>query len=1041
MAVLTKLVENDKSEDDVLFLSYNSTGFNLQRAEFLTDLITILGRDRCLISLQEHFLMSRSLKKIEESLPDNLCIYSVAAFKEFDIRRGRGKGGLSMIWPKRLDKYITRLPIKTSKRVQACMLNLPGCRILWLNTYFPTDPQTQNFDDTDLRETIAAIKAILDNNEHDEVLWQGDLNADFLRNSKYVQVVKEAIEEINVKSVWNKYPVDFTYCSPTEVSFSTIDHSLVTETLDSSIKDAGVIHLGDNVSGHSPIYLKLNIGSLPCNTEQARSFSSKQNWQKATHEDKINFKAAVSESLSNVQIPAAIIDCNDVNCTDPVHRVNIDGYTVDIIKCLESSAETFIPYTRPKQGRKSSRRKSVPGWVELVKPHQEKAKFWYQVWFSAAKPRAGQLFNIMRFTRNQFRLARRKCLKAVETIKRDRFIKATMEGDRDMFEELNKIKKSGAAGPSKMDGKTNADDIADHFGEIYKNIYNREGSDEPLKNLLDDVNTKCSQEDLAMVERVTGELIKQIVKEKLKSSKTDPEFDVTSDALKNSPDILFNSIASLFRCMLIHGHVCFELLVCAIIPLIKDKNGKDDDSNNYRGIALSSLFLKIFDWVLLILFDDQLRTDQNQFGFEAGSSTSMCSWTVVEVVNYFSSKGSPVFAALLDYRKAFDYVNHVKMFRNLMERGVNLVFLRLLMFIYLYQRCYIRWQASRSYSFSVTNGTRQGSIFSPRGGFNTYLDPMLEALRRSGFGCSIGTHFFGAVAYADDVLIMSTSVQGLQEMVSICQKHAEDNNLVFSTDPDPKKSKTMCIAFNCSNRDNLAPIQLCGDNLPWVSRAKHIGNFLHEDGTTDHDIRVKKGIFIQNAMDLDQEFHCLPADLKMKLNLLYNSHFSSSSIWRFESEEACHLFSSWNKNIKLIYDLPWATHRWILEEITGSNLKVMLFSRFVKFLNAIKKSTKPALKYLLSVSASDVRSLTGSNMRSIQKNTGIQVTPGVTHAAMVKKKPLFKPPEEQMWKIPLLHSLLAVKAENFEICFDDDEDEEVEEYDVANEILMNICCS
>ena len=124
---------------------------------------------------------------------------------------------------------------------------------------------------------------------------------------------------------------------------------MVTESLERSIKDAGVIHLGDNVSGHSPIYLKLNIGSLPCNTEQARDFSPKQNWQKAADEDKLNFKAAVSESLSNVKIPAAIIDCHNVNCADPVHRVNIDRYTVDNIKCLESSAETFIPYTRPKQ--------------------------------------------------------------------------------------------------------------------------------------------------------------------------------------------------------------------------------------------------------------------------------------------------------------------------------------------------------------------------------------------------------------------------------------------------------------------------------------------------------------------------------------------------------------------------------------------------------------------------------------------------------------------------------------------------------------------
>ena len=137
------------------------------------------------------------------------------------------------------------------------------------------------------------------------------------------------------------------------------------------------------------------------------------------------------------------------------------------------------------------------------------------------------------------------------------------------------------------------------------------------------LSSNCRSGDLDLVDKVNGSLIKRIVKEKLKSSKTDPEFDITTDALKNSPDCLYNSIASILRSMLIHGHVTLELLVCAIIPLIKDKNGKDDDSSNYRGIALSSLLLKIFDWVILLLFDEELKTDQNQFGFETGSSTSM----------------------------------------------------------------------------------------------------------------------------------------------------------------------------------------------------------------------------------------------------------------------------------------------------------------------------------------------------------------------------------------------------------------------------------
>ena len=116
----------------------------------------------------------------------------------------------------------------------------------------------------------------------------------------------------------------------------------------------------------------------------------------------------------------------------------------------------------------------------------------------------------------------------------------------------------------------------------------------------------------------------------------------------------------------------------------------------------------------------------------------------------------------------------------------------------------------------------------------------------------------------------------------------------------------------------------------------------------------------------------------------------------------------------------------------------MLFTRFIKFVNAITKSEKPALKFLLSIAASDVRSLTGSNFRSIQLCTGIQVRPGITQAGTVRKFTLFKVPDGQEWKVPLLHSLLSVKAGEFTIPFDDDS-EEIKEADVVDDILRDIC--
>ena len=350
---------------------------------------------------------------------------------------------------------------------------------------------------------------------------------------------------------------------------------------------------------------------------------------------------------------------------------------------------------------------------------------------------------------------------------------------------------------------------------------------------------------------------------------------------------------------------------------MKDSNGKLDDSNNYRGIGIGSLMLKILDWVVLDLHETELTSDPNQFGFQEKSSTTMCSWTVIEIVNYFKNQGSEVFACLLDYRKAFDLVNHQKLFKILIKRKVRMIFIRIMIFIYIEQKCYVKWNGTRSYSFGVTNGTRQGSVFSPKGGFSSYLDPLLECLRESGYGCQIGLHWYGALAYADDVILLSTSVHGLQQLVNICMKHAQENNLLFSTDPNLDKSKTMCIAFNCKKKDNLSKIFLNNDLLPWKVKAKHIGNYLNEDGTMDTDVKVKRAEFIDTCMNLNNEFEFLVPENQVRVLRLYNSHFTGSSTWRFSSEAVRQLWNSWIVNLHVVFGLPMSTHCWIVERLEG----------------------------------------------------------------------------------------------------------------------------
>ena len=94
----------------------------------------------------------------------------------------------------------------------------------------------------------------------------------------------------------------------------------------------------------------------------------------------------------------------------------------------------------------------------------------------------------------------------------------------------------------------------------------------------------------------------------------------------------------------------------------------------------------------------------------------------------------------------------------------------------------------------------------------------------------------------------------MQVMLDTCQRFALKYNLKFSTDPNPVKSKTKCI-FVCGKAktaEKPAPLFLDGKELPWVDSAVHLGNVLHESGSMDKDVKVKRATFIRKSTELRQ---------------------------------------------------------------------------------------------------------------------------------------------------------------------------------------------
>ena len=425
-------------------------------------------------------------------------------------------------------------------------------------------------------------------------------------------------------------------------------------------------------------------------------------------------------------------------------------------------------------------------------------------------------------------------------------------------------------------------------------------------------------------------------------------------------------------------------------------------------IAISSLVLKLLDWIILLLFGTKLGIDDLQFAYQPGVSANMCTWTAIETASYFLRNGGNVFCCLMDMTKAFDLVKHSILFRKFLKAGLSPIFIRLLIFIYINQFANIRWDNELSSCFSMTNGVRQGAILS---GFAYcfYMNDLFSILRKNRSGCWIRGSYFGILGYSDDSLLLAPSLDALQEMIGICETYAGTHNLRFSTDPNPNKCKTKCLAFLLRDRP-LPSMHLCGNPLPWVTAGKHLGITISNkiDGMKT-DILTKRAEYINKNNDILQEFSFSHPYTKIQINSIYNSHFTGSCLWDLFRKEAIMVENTWNVSMRLMLDIPRETHRYLIEPLSRTtHIKTIFINRFLRFLEQIRKSSKCASKHLLDSILHDARSTTGSNLRNILlKSDKARIVDLIPEDAYQIKYHQIIPDEK--WRLPFIQNIIETK--------------------------------
>jgi hypothetical protein len=549
-------------------------------------------------------------------------------------------------------------------------------------------------------------------------------------------------------------------------------------------------------------------------------------------------------------------------------------------------------------------------------------------------------------------------------MKKSKLLDAFLQGDRDFFKEIKKIKGKCNVSTSNVNGYTDNNDIAQLFASEYCELFNAcEYDQEFIANVTSTINYKLNDCERYITDTFITKNDIQTALKRIKANKSDGVFDLVSNHFINAPDILFEYIAKLFTMCLVHGYVPSYLLISTILPIPKDNLGDLSSTNNYRAIALCALLFKIYEYVILIKHNDSFTSPDHQFAYKQKSSTTQCTWVAKEVISYYKRNKSNVFSCLLDCSKAFDMVRFDILFNKLIERDISPIIIRLLFHSYIHSKVRVRWNESLSPSFNVCNGVRQGAVLSPLL-FNIYMEELIEMLCQNGDGCWVGNTFYGSIIYADDIMLLSPTVTGLKCMIKTCETFGISNGLKFN----PKK--TVCINFHndgvAHDCMHVPEIKLNNCNLKWAKSVKHLGHVLSCCLNFASDVNVKKGKFIACVNYILSEFPFANMNVKCKMLSIYGTSFYGSNLWNLYNIETKALFTAWNVAIRRLCNIHPHTHTKYLDEISGlKHLKFSLKVRFISFVKTLLQSNNQLIQNLIPYSILNVCAPTGEMISRI----------------------------------------------------------------------------
>ena len=266
--------------------------------------------------------------------------------------------------------------------------------------------------------------------------------------------------------------------------------------------------------------------------------------------------------------------------------------------------------------------------------------------------------------------------------------------------------------------------------------------------------------------------------------------------LKCGHTTLLPCLVQLFNKCFTYGYYPDNWAKGYITPIFKSND--PSDPNNYQGITISSNLGKLFKSVLNVRLDNFLENHDlihpTQIGFTKNARTADHCFVVKCLIDkYCGSKDGRLYACFIDFHKAFDSVIHNGLKLKLLQYNIGHKFYNIIKNMYSKSVACVKVDDNITTFFPIQLGVRQGDTLSPTI-FKMFINDLPSYLQNCMDNVTLNSKPIECLMYADDIVLFSTSPEGLQQKLNMLEKYCDDWGIRLNV------NKTKVIVFNKAGR-------------------------------------------------------------------------------------------------------------------------------------------------------------------------------------------------------------------------------------------------